>query len=56
VGSEELCMGLLRDGGLLLSPGSFFGVDHHLRINTGSAPFALEEGLRRLESYIEGIQ
>ncbi|HEX9914087.1 MAG TPA: aminotransferase class I/II-fold pyridoxal phosphate-dependent enzyme, partial [Candidatus Bathyarchaeia archaeon] len=56
VGSEELCRGLLRDKGLLLSPGSFFGVDSHLRINTGSAPGVLEEGLKRLASYVEGLQ
>ncbi len=56
VGSEELCRGLLRDKGLLLSPGSFFGVDSHLRVNTGSAPGVLDEGLKRLASYVEGLQ
>jgi aspartate/methionine/tyrosine aminotransferase len=56
IGSEELCRGLLRDRGLLLSPGSFFGVDHHLRINTGSALGVLNNGLMRLTSYFEGIQ
>ena len=56
VGSEELCRGLLRDRGLLLSPGSFFGVDHHLRINTGVAPSVLGDGLRRLASYVESLQ
>jgi len=56
VGSEELCRRLLRDKGLLLSPGSFFGVDSHLRINTGSAPGVLDEGLKRLASYVESLQ
>ncbi|MFH2110042.1 MAG: aminotransferase class I/II-fold pyridoxal phosphate-dependent enzyme [Candidatus Bathyarchaeota archaeon] len=56
VSSEELCRRLLRDKGLLLSPGSYFGVDHHLRINTGSAPGVLEEGLERLTGFVEGLQ
>jgi len=55
-GSEELCKGLLREKGLLLSPGSFFGVDHHLRINTGSALGVLERGLERLDEYVQGLQ
>lgn len=56
VGSEELCRRLLRDEGLLLSPGSYFGVDYHLRINTGSAPGVLEAGLERLAGFVEGLQ
>jgi len=56
VGSEEFCKGLLKDKGLLLSPGSYFGVDHHLRVNTGSAPSVLERGLERLGEYVQGLQ
>jgi len=56
VGSDELCRRLLRDKGLLLSPGTYFGVDHHLRINTGSAPGVLEAGLDRLAGFVEGLQ
>jgi len=56
VSSEELCRRLLRDKGLLLSPGSYFGVDHHLRVNTGSAPGVLEAGLERLAGFVETLQ
>jgi aspartate/methionine/tyrosine aminotransferase len=54
--SEELCRRLLKDKGVLLSPGNYFGVDHHLRINTGSAPGVLEAGLERLAGFVEGLQ
>ncbi|MCW4051310.1 MAG: aminotransferase class I/II-fold pyridoxal phosphate-dependent enzyme [Candidatus Bathyarchaeota archaeon] len=52
ISSEKLCRGLLKEKSLLLSPGSYFGVEGHLRINTGSTSDALSEGLERLGEYL----
>ena len=45
ISSETPCEELLREKGVLISPGLFFGLDHHLRINTGSNNQTLKEGL-----------
>lgn len=55
IGSEELCERLLTEKGVLMSPGSFFGKEHHLRINTGSRGGALAEGLARLGGLADGL-
>jgi aspartate/methionine/tyrosine aminotransferase len=52
IGSVELCEGLLREEGVLLSPGAFFGVEGHLRICTGVPTDALEKGLRRVDAFM----
>ena len=52
IGSVELCEGLLREEGVLLSPGAFFGVEGHLRICTGVPADALEKGLRRVDAFM----
>jgi aspartate/methionine/tyrosine aminotransferase len=51
--SEQLCRELLGEKKTLLSPGSYFGKDKHLRINTGSKNETLMEGLARLGEYME---
>lgn len=55
IGSEELCERLLTEKGVLLSPGSFFGKEQHLRINTGSQDGALAEVLTRLGDLVDGL-
>lgn len=45
--SLELSNRLARDHGVMLAPGSAFGVEHHLRIGIGQEPAVFEEGLRR---------
>jgi len=55
VPSEELCEGLLLEEGVLVSPGSFFGEEGHLRICTGAPAGMLEEGLERLERFAGGL-
>lgn len=54
--SEEFCRGLLKEKSVLLSPGTHFGKEGHLRINTGSKNESLVEGLRRLSEYLEGVK
>jgi aspartate/methionine/tyrosine aminotransferase len=53
VSSVKLCEDLLLNKGLLLSPGSYFGSEHHLRINTGSMNNTLVDGLNRLGEYMK---
>jgi aspartate/methionine/tyrosine aminotransferase len=47
VPSLELSDRLARDYGVMLAPGSAFGVEHHLRIGIGQDPAVFAEGLRR---------
>ena len=51
--SEQLCIELLKEKSVLLSPGTHFGKEGYLRINTGSKNVSLVEGLHRLSEYIE---
>jgi len=52
--SEQFCEGLLKEKDVMLSPGTYFGKEGYLRINTGSNNETLTEGLRRLGEYFEG--
>ena len=52
VGSVDLCEKLLDEGGVLLSPGAFFGVEGYLRICTGVPADVLEKGLRRVNVFM----
>ena len=52
IGSVELCEGLLREEGVLLSPGAFFGVEGHLRICTGVPVDSLKKGLKRVDAFM----
>jgi len=54
-GSTEFCKRLLEEERILLSPGDYFGVDKHLRINIGSKREVLAEVLPRLERFIESL-
>ena len=55
LGSKKFCERLLRDEGVMLSPGDHFGVDKHLRINLGSKGDAFAEGLKRIEAFMRRI-
>ena len=52
IGSVEFCEGLLREEGVLVSPGAFFGVENHIRICTGVPVDILREGLRRVDAFM----
>ena len=45
--SLELSNRLAQEYGVMLAPGSAFGVEHHLRIGIGQQPEIFSEGLRR---------
>ena len=45
--SLELSNRLARDYGVMLAPGSAFGIEHHLRLGIGQEPKTFAEGLSR---------
>lgn len=51
--STELAERLRADHGLLVVPGSHFGLEHHLRIGIGGEPGPLREGLAKLGRVLE---
>jgi len=55
LGSSKLCERLLKEEGVLLSPGDHFGVEKHLRINIGTKGDTLPLGLERLARFMRRI-
>jgi len=55
LGSKKFCERLLREEGVMLSPGDHFGVDKHFRINLGTKGGTFAEGLRRIETFMKKI-
>lgn len=53
--SAELCAGLMRQTGTLLTPGSCFDVEGTMRIGYGNASEVLRQGLRQLGAYLAGL-
>jgi aspartate/methionine/tyrosine aminotransferase len=50
--SEEFCLKLLAETGVLVVPGSCFGVERSLRIGFANNADALREGLKRLSAFL----
>ena len=50
--SNEICLGLIREKGTLLTPGSCFGMDEYLRIGFGCETGVLKEGLSRFKDFL----
>jgi aspartate/methionine/tyrosine aminotransferase len=55
LGSIKFAERLLREEGVMVSPGAQFGVDRHLRINLGSRGDTLAQGLERLGKFMRRI-
>jgi aspartate/methionine/tyrosine aminotransferase len=55
IDSVTFCNRFLEEKKVLLSPGEFFGVDRHFRINVGCESEIMREALRRLESFLERV-
>jgi aspartate/methionine/tyrosine aminotransferase len=51
--SEELCTRLLQETGVLLVPGSTFGVEGAVRVGFGNTTEALRAGLAALSRFLE---
>jgi aspartate/methionine/tyrosine aminotransferase len=56
VPSLELSNRLAEKHGVMLAPGSAFGVEHHLRIGIGQEPKTFAEGLRRTWECLESLR
>jgi aspartate/methionine/tyrosine aminotransferase len=54
--SLELADRLAEKYGVMLAPGSAFGVEHHLRIGIGQRPETFAEGLRRTAACLADLR
>ncbi len=52
VTSEDFCKDLLAETGVLLTPGSAFGMEGYVRIGYANAPHILSEGLEVMGEYL----
>ncbi|MEP1206196.1 MAG: aminotransferase [Rhizobiaceae bacterium] len=50
--SREFCVDLLKKTGVMLVPGSTFGMEGYVRIGYANSPSILKEGLDRLSEYL----
>jgi aspartate/methionine/tyrosine aminotransferase len=50
--SEEFCLRLLRETGVMLTPGSAMEMEGWLRIGYANAPQILQDGLVRLSGFL----
>lgn len=51
--SRDFCVDLLKETGVMLTPGSALNMEGYLRIGYANNPAILREGLNRLEHYLE---
>jgi aspartate/methionine/tyrosine aminotransferase len=54
--SLDLANRLAGKYGVMLAPGSAFGVEHHLRIGIGQRPETFAEGLRRTAACLADLR
>ena len=53
--SEEFCTRMIREAGLAAVPGSCFGAEGYIRLSCCNSDEELEEGLNRLEDFIQRL-
>ena len=53
--SSEFCTRLIREAGVAVTPGSCFGGEGHIRLSYCCADAVLEEGLNRLEGFLQQL-
>jgi aspartate/methionine/tyrosine aminotransferase len=51
--SEQLCVRLVKEKGVLVCPGSFFGLDGFFRLSYNCDPNKLQEALERIKEFLE---
>ena len=54
-GSHELCERLVRETGVLFTPGSAFGMEGYVRIGFANPTEDLEEGLSRVSAFLRDV-
>ena len=55
LGSSKFAERLLKEEGVMVSPGDQFGVERHLRINIGTRGDTFARGLERIERFMRRI-
>jgi aspartate/methionine/tyrosine aminotransferase len=55
LGSGKFAERLLKEEGVMLSPGEQFGVERHLRINIGTKGDTLANGLERIGRFMRRV-
>ncbi|MGO9645888.1 MAG: aminotransferase class I/II-fold pyridoxal phosphate-dependent enzyme [Candidatus Bathyarchaeia archaeon] len=55
INSEGFCERLLAQEKVLVSPGTYFGVDNHIRFNIGCKSETVTEALQRLSRFMGGL-
>jgi len=50
--SDEFCISLVRETGVLFTPGSAFDMEGYLRIGFANTPAVLKQGLQRVSDFI----
>ena len=56
MGSEEFCLGLIREGKVAAVPGSCFGTEGHIRLSYCYGQEELKLGLDRLEEFVRKLR
>ena len=54
--SDEFCTRMIREAGVAAVPGSCFGTEGYIRLSYCNSDEELEEGLNRLEAFIENLK
>ena len=54
--SEEFCERAIREAGVALVPGAFFGGEGHVRLSYACDDHTLDEGLARLECFVNVLR
>ena len=54
--SEELCIRMIKEGGVATVPGSCFGAEGYIRLSYCYSDEELKTGLDRMEAFIQGLQ
>ena len=50
--SREFCVALLRETGVMFTPGSALGMEGYVRIGYANTPAIVAEGLRRVSQFL----
>ena len=56
IGSHDLCVRLVQEAGVLLTPGSAFGLDGYVRIGFANPTDALMQGLERVSAFLARVK
>jgi aspartate/methionine/tyrosine aminotransferase len=54
--SKRFCEDFLKQERVLISPGEYFGVSEHLRINVGCTREIMTEALKRLDAFVNRLR